>query len=436
MLNQLPPQNVELEESILSTILVHSEDELFELEPTDFYRTSHQTIYKTCLDLYNAKNSVDLSTVANELLKSKRLEEVGGAYYLSKLVDQPPVVDIEYSVNQLRGYANLRRMIELSNAIQKQCYKAKPEDVESVVDNLQRESLRIGTTKKENFTGMSDIISDTVDYCETIARNKGLTGISTGYELLDGLLCGFQPSDLVIIGARPSMGKTALAVNCMLHAAKLGHASDFYSLEMAKRQIGTRMLAVQSMVNSQKFRSGKFDSEDWQKITDAAGEIYNYPIMVDDTPTASYQELQRKARKSKKLNDTKIIWIDYLSFLTGDKDLKKVYEVETITRGLKSLAKELNIPIVLLCQLSRLCEQRGDKRPMLSDLRDSGAIEQDADVVLFLYRDEVYNKDENNPNKGVVEVDVAKQRNGPTGRVKLTFLNSYTKFENLASWNE
>ena len=432
MHSQLPPQNTELEDSILATILAHPEDNLFELSASDFYKPINARVYLVCFGLYTNKLPVDISSVGNELKKTDT-----PVSHLSTLLDAPPVIDNEYSVRQLRGYANLRRMIELSNAVQKKCYLAKPEDVESIVDKLQVESLKIGTINAENFSTIGSIITDTIEHCEIIARSNGLTGIPTGYKLLDSILCGFQPADLIILAGRPSMGKSAMAVNCMLHSAEGGYANDFYSLEMSKRSIGTRFLSVKSRINSQKFRSGKFDTEDWQRMNDAATELYKLPINIDDTPCSTYQEIQRKARKSKKQNDTKIIWIDYLSFLDGDKEEKnKVLEVQTITRGLKSLAKELNIPIVLLCQLNRQCEMRGDKRPILSDLRDSGSIEQDADVVLFLYRDEVYNKSDDNPNKGIVEVDVCKQRNGPTNRIKLTWIDAYTRFENLSTWGE
>jgi replicative DNA helicase len=429
-MHNLPPQNTELEESILATILIHPDDDLFELVPSDFYSSANAGIYKICLGLFNARLPVDISSISNELKKTGSEIPVS---YLSGVLDAPPVIDNEYSIAQLRGYANLRRMLELSNSLMKRCYQAKPEDVEKIVDELQRDSLKIGSVGVERSVGLSSIINNTLERCEIIAQNKGLIGVPTGYELLDQLLCGFQPADLIILGARPSMGKTAFAINAMLNAAAKGCASDFYSLEMANVSVGTRFLTVASKINSQKFRSGRFSVEDWTALNDAAGKIYNYPIQIDDTPCSTYQEIAKKARKSKKQNDTKIIWIDYLSFLDGDKGANKVQEVESITRALKSLAKELNIPIVLICQLNRSLESRSDKRPILSDLRDSGAIEQDADVVLFLYRDEMYNKSETNPNIGVAEIDVAKQRNGPTGRVKLSFLSSFTRFENLAT---
>jgi replicative DNA helicase len=432
-MNNLPPHNIELEESVLATILAHPEDDLFELMPVDFYKSANACVYRICLGLWNAKLPVDISSVGNELKKNDTEVPLS---YLSTLMDAPPIISTEYSVNQIRGFANLRRMIELSNSLMKQCYRAKPEDVENIVDNLQRDSLKIGTTKTENLVSIGSIITDAVEHCELIAQQSGITGIPTGYNLLDSLLCGFQPSDLIVLAGRPGMGKTAMAVNCMINSAKKEHPNDFYSLEMARMQIGLRFLTVESRVDSQRLRSGRLTAEDWQQLTDGAGQLYKLPINIDDTACATYQEIQRKARKSKKQNNTGIIWIDYLSFLDGDKEGGKVAEIETITRGLKSLAKELNIPIVLLCQLNRMCEQRKDKRPILSDLRDSGAIEQDADVVLFLYRDEVYNHDEDNPEKGMIEVDVAKQRNGPTGRIKLSFLNSFTRFENLARWEE
>ena len=432
MLNQ-PPQNIDLENSILATILINPDDNLFELLPSDFYKSSNARIYKICLGLFNNSLPVDISSISNELKKNSLEVPLS---YLSEIMDFPPVIDNEYSVSQIRGYANLRRMIELSNSLMKKCYQSRPEDVDRIIDNLQRDSLKLGSSGAEKSVKLSSIIFETIERCEIIAQNKGLTGTPTGYDQLDQLLCGFQPSDLIILGARPSMGKTAFAVNAMLNAAERGYASDFYSLEMANMSVGTRFLTVASKINSQKFRSGKFSAEDWGKLNETAQKIHDYPITVDDSPCATYQEIAKKSRKSKKQNGTKIIWVDYLSFLDGDKDSNKVQEVESITRALKSLAKELEIPIVLLCQLNRSLESRSDKRPILSDLRDSGSIEQDADVVLFLYRDEMYNTDENNPNRGVAEVNIAKQRNGPTGMVKLVFLNSFTRFENMSTWSD
>jgi len=425
----LPPQNIELEESILGTVILYPDDDLFELEPGDFYRINHQKIYKVCQQLYISNIRIDLAVVANELKKTGELEEIGGASYLSRLCDNPPITDNKYYINQIKGFANLRRMIELSNTITKQCFTAKPEDVESIIDNFQNQSLKIGAVKSDNFYNIQDLVIETIERCEEIQQHSGVTGIPSGYTDLDSLLCGFQPSDLIILAGRPGMGKTAWALNCMLNTDK---CSDFYSLEMARTQVMNRFLSIKSNINSQKFRSGYFSHEDWTSLTDAAGELSQYKINIDDTPCSTYQQIQRKARKSKKINNTNIIWIDYLSFIDGDKGKNKVEEIQTITRGLKSLAKELEIPIVLLCQLNRQCELRGsNKRPQLSDLRDSGAIEQDADVVLFLYRDEVYNKDENNPNIGTAEIEIAKQRNGPIGTVKLMWHNKTTKFNNL-----
>lgn len=430
--NQTPPNNKELEESYLATVILHPDDDLFELTPFDFYNTHYGTIYKACFNLWSAKNPVDLPNVVNELKKNGMLDGVGGASKVSELLNSPTVINNQYATKQLRGYADLRRIIELSNGQMKRCYQAKPEDVDSIIDEMQSHALKIGTAKAESFKSIRQIIMDTVDHCEIISKERGLTGVPTGYKLLDSLLCGLQPSDLIIVAARPSMGKTALCVNSILHAAEENYPADFFSFEMADLQIGKRLLSIKSRVNSQKFRSGKFSPQDWVLISDAASRLYDLPINVDDTPFGSYQDIQRKARKSKKQNGTKAIWIDYLSFIDGDKDSKTTSkEIESITRGLKSLAKELELPVVLLCQLNRLCEQRSDKRPILSDLRDSGAIEQDADVVMFLYRDEVYNKDPNNPKRGIVEVDVAKHRNGPTGRIELAWLGQFTRIENL-----
>lgn len=433
----IPPQNIELEESILASILLFPEEDLFELEPSDFYRTAHQKIYTVCKNLWVKTQSVDLVSTTNELIKNQQLEEIGGATYLSKLTDLPPVVDIKYSVGQIKGYANLRRMIELSNTIAKRAFEGNPDTVDEIINILQAGALKIGDQKKENSCNMQELILDCVEYCENIQENKGMTGIPSGFADLDSILCGFQDSDLYIIAGRPSMGKTAFVLNCMENAAAAGYANDFYSLEMARLQVAIRYLSMRSGVNSQKFRSGYFSQNDWVMITDAAGRLSELPINIDDSASASYLDIQKKSRKNYKKNGTRIIWIDYLKFLTGDKGLNRNLEIGTITRGLKQLAKELKVPVVLVCQLNRAVEQRGNKRPVLSDLRDSGEIEADADTVIFLYRDDYYDRDEDNPNRGIVEVQIAKQRMGPTGIIRLMWDEKTTKFNNLISdkWN-
>lgn len=430
-LDKMPPNDVELEMSVLATAIIYPDDTLFELSPSDFYRSSHRLIFEKIKELYVHKNPVNITTLTGELIKSDRLLKVGGGAYLSTVLDSPILIDNEYSVNQLRGYADLRRMIELCHSTSKQCFNGNPDEIGVIVDVFQRESLKIGTTKKTNFCSMADLSIELVDHCENLAKSRGLTGVPTGYSRLDFITCGFQPTDLIILAGRPSMGKTAFAVNCMRNSAVKGYKSDFYSLEMSRLQVAKRFLTVESRLNSQKLRNGEFSREDWAKITDAAEKLHSYSINIDDTAVSNYTEIQKKARKSKKENGTDIIWIDYLSFIEGDKGLNTVKEIESITRGFKSLAKELDIPVVLLCQLNRLCEQRPNKRPQLSDLRDSGAIEQDADLVLFLYRDEVYNDSEE--NRGKAEIKIAKQRSGPTGTIELMWSGKSTKFENLAN---
>lgn len=427
----LPPHNIELEESILSSILTFPDDDLFEADPSDFYRTLHGKIYEVCRKIWEFIQKIDITEVLTELKSRNQLEECGGGSYLSKLMDSPPCVDHIHSISQLKGYANLRRIIELSNAITKKALSARPDDVESLVDRFQSDILKIGSAKQDPMTPHCDLIMECIEHCEQLQQNRGMTGVPTGFLDLDSILCGFQKSDLYILAARPAIGKTAFCLNCIDHAASQDYVSDFYSLEMAKIQMGIRHLSMRSGVNSQKFRSGYFSQKDWVNITEAAAKLSEYKINIDDTPSCTYQQIQRKARKSKKKNGTDIIWIDYVSFIQGDKGLNRNQEVGTITRGLKALAKELEIPVVLVCQLNRMLEQRGNKRPVLSDLRDSGEIEQDADCVLFLYRDDYYNKDEDNPNRGIVEVEVAKQRNGPTGTVNLLWHNKTTRFMNL-----
>jgi len=269
-----------------------------------------------------------------------------------------------------------------------------------------------------------------MDHCEEISKSNSLTGVPSGFSKLDFYTAGFQPGDLIVLAARPGCGKTAFAVNAAKNSARTGHKNLIQSLEMERVSIGNRFLAVMSRVNSLKFRSGRFGMDDWERLTDAAGGLAELPIWVDDSPRVTVQEIQKSARAMRIKNGLDILWIDYLGFVDGDKSSRsKVQEIESITRALKALGKELCIPVVLISQLNRDCERRDNKRPVLSDLRDSGALEQDADMVLFLYRDSKYNKD--TEDKGIVECEIAKQRNGPEARVKLRWTEEFTRFDNL-----
>lgn len=436
-MNKIPPHNIEIEESILSSCLLMSTkyvDLIESISPLDFYKTIHQTIFKSIQKLYKSEQPVDLISVRNDN------QDISHTV-LGEISDAPVVVNTEYSKEILIGNAKLRKLIELGNALMKRGFNGNSNDVAQHVDYAQREALKIGEgVGKKAFRHISGIIDDVVDRCETISKSGGLTGVPSGFRDLDALTCGFQPGDLVIVAGRPSAGKTAFATQCIANASKKDYRSAFFSLEMPDWQIGNRFLSNKSQTNSLKFRSGKFNTEDWARLHEAAGEIYKWRLFIDDSSNLHYRDIVQRGRTIKRQENSDIFWIDYLSFLQGDKESGTVKEIESITRALKSLAKELSIPIVLVCQLNRKCEERPNKRPILSDLRDSGAIEQDSDVVLFLYRHSRYVKrynDDGNETpeykkcKNIAEINIAKQRNGPTETIGLYWNDATTTFGDL-----
>ena len=429
-LTNTPPNDAELEQSIIRACLYDPEDIYFELiQPEDFYRTAHQKIFKVCCELKQRQDPIDIVSVSGALRKAEEYGNVGGAQYLNKLLDAAVVIKPEFSIEQLLDYSGNRKMLEVSNAIQKKCFGGST--VAEIIDYCQSEILKVGSVKfKNKFQKLTEIVVDAIDRCEMIANQSGITGVPSGYEDLDRLTCGFQPTDFILLAARPRMGKTALMSNCIANAAADGFKSAMVSLEMAGVPIVNRFLSSEGGINSLKFLSGNFDADDWKNIHGAAGKMHEWHVWIDDSPSATYKDIQRKLRTAKAQHGIDIAWIDYLGFVEGEKGEGVVREIQTISRGLKATAKELEIPIVLICQLNRNCESRADKRPALADLRDSGALEQDADMVLFLYRDEVYNPE--GPNSGIAEVEIAKYRNGPSSvRVKLAWLPKFTRFENI-----
>jgi len=428
--DRTPPHNLEIEKSILSSCLSFPDDlddfaDL--LGPDDFYKTAHKITFKTITSLHQKNEPANITTVAERLIASGELEKAGGGVALSRLMDAPPATDPAYYADIIRGHAVRRRLIEVSNVILKTGYQ-KEIDPQDALNKAQTAILNIEYGKSgQCSTSLSDLAMDASDRYVALQKNSsGVTGVPSGFIDLDRVLCGFQKSDLIILAARPSMGKTALAVNIAINAAKGGYPVGFSSLEMNKNQITNRLFAGESGVNLLKFTSGKFSSEDWGRITEAQIMLHNLPIEIDDTPALHYQEFARRARRMVSKKGVKIIFVDYLGLMQGDKQGGRTEEVSSIARNLKATARSLNVPVVALSQLNRAVESRPDKRPQLSDLRDSGALEQDADVVLFIYRPEKYFKDEK--HKGVAVIDVAKQRNGPTGPIRLTFQNTTARF--------
>jgi len=439
-LHRLPPQNLEAEESLLSAILVDNStllDVIEVLTPEDFYKTAHRKIFAAIAELFTRNEPVDLVTLANMLKEQGKLEEVGGASYLARLVDAVPLaVNAQHYARIVHDKAALRRLIEKANDIARRCLEDRGL-VDEIIDFAETAIFQVSERKhRQSFHPISRIIEKSIDLLEERQGNKALiTGVPTGFSDLDNLTSGLQPSDLIILAARPSMGKTAFALNIARNAAvENGTPVALFSLEMSKEQLTERMLCAEADVNSQKLRRGFFSQEDWVRLTDAAGTLSEAPIFIDDSPNITTTEVRAKARRLKLDKGLGLVIIDYLQLMRSPGFAeRRDLEISEMSRSLKALAKELNLPVLALSQLNRKLEERGDKRPQLSDLRESGALEQDADVVAFIYRDEVYNKDENNPNRGTAEILLKKQRNGPTGDIKLKFFDTYTRFADLST---
>ena len=438
-LYKIPPQSIEAEESLLSGILIDNDtllDVVDIISPEDFYRSAHQKIFSGIVELFSKNEPVDLVTLTNALKERGNLEEIGGATYLATLVDTVPLaVNAKHYAKIVHDKASLRRLIERANEIAKKCFEDRG-NVDEIIDFAESSIFEISKNKhKQSFYRISEIIDGNIETLEERQGNKALvTGVPTGFTRLDNLISGLQQSELIILAARPSMGKTALALNIARNAAVDANVPvAVFSLEMSKEQLSMRLLCSEARIDSSRLRGGFFSMEDWRKLTDAAGVLSDTSIFIDDTPDISAMEIRAKARRLKMEKDIGLVIIDYLQLMKGRMSAeRRDLEISEISRSLKALAKELNIPVMALSQLNRMLEQRNDKQPRLSDLRESGALEQDADVVAFIYRDEIYNSDDNNPKKGTADILIRKNRNGPTGEATLTFLDSYTRFENIA----
>ncbi len=438
-LHTVPPQDLEAEESLLSAVMLDNStlyDILEKLTPEDFYRTAHQKIFEGIVALFQKNEPIDLVTLTNQLKERGDLEAIGGATFLAKLVDTAPLaVNAPHYASIIHNKSSLRQLIHQANTITKRCYEDRG-DVDDVIDFAEKAVFEIsGNQSRQSFYPLSALILQNIDALEERQGNKALiTGVPTGYSRLDNLTSGLQKSDLIILAARPSMGKTALALNIARNVAVDANIPvAVFSIEMSREQLSMRLLCSEARIDSSRLRSGFFSREDWVNLTSAAEVLSEAPIYIDDSPDISAMAIRAKARRLKMDKDIGLIIIDYLQLMRSSASAeRRDLEISEMSRSLKALAKELNLPVMALSQLNRKLEERHDKRPQLSDLRESGALEQDADVVCFIYRDEVYNRDENNPNKGTAELLLKKQRNGPTGDIKLAFLNTYTRFENLA----
>ncbi len=436
-LRKLPPYNEEAEQYVLGACF-GSEDafarsvEIIELD--DFYKTSHRKIFAAMQVLFEANQPIDILTVADRLGKNNELDEAGGMDYLDFLEALvPTAAAIAHHARIIREKKVLRDLIQTATEIVASGYDDS-EEADEILDKAERAIFEISEKRsKRSFFSIKEIVKSSFDSIEKLFEKPGMiTGVETGFRELDQITSGLQPSDLVIIAARPSMGKTSLALDIARFAAcKRKIPTAIFSLEMSKEQLGLRMLCAEARVSSVKLRTGFLATSDWPNLTAAAGRISEAPIFIDDSPQLGTLDVRARSRRLKAEHSLGLIIVDYLQLMhVPGRTESRQLEISEISRGLKGLAKELNVPIVALSQLSRAVESRTDKRPLLSDLRESGSIEQDADVVAFIYRDEVYNAE--TAEEGTAEILIRKQRNGPIGDVKLAFLKEFTRFENLA----
>jgi len=436
--HKLPPQNIEAEQSVVGGILIENDaiNKVMEiLTPDDFYRDAHRKIYHALINLSERDEPADLITLTNELRKIDQLDSVGGASYLTSLIDSvPTAANIEYYAKIVKEKAILRKLIQTSTEIITHSYEDRG-DVEGFLDEAERAIFEISEKRvKPSFYSIRDIVKESFKTIERLFQKKeAVTGVPSGFKELDRMTAGFQPSDLIIVAGRPSMGKTAFCLNVAQYAAIENRIPvAVFSLEMSKEQLVIRMLCSEAHVEGTRLRTGFLTESDWPKLTIAAGNLSDAPIFIDDSAALSILELRAKARRLNAEHGLGMIMIDYLQLMRGRTRVEsRQQEISEISRSLKALAKELNVPVIAVSQLSRKTEERRDFRPQLSDLRESGAIEQDADVILFLYRDELYNRSEDNPNRGKAEVIIGKQRNGPIGKIELAFLDKFTTFKDL-----
>jgi replicative DNA helicase len=436
------PHNLEAERSVLGAILLHND--AFNLaaeviDGNDFFRDAHRRIFDKMVRLVERGNAIDLVTLKDELGRSGEIDEVGGPAYIAALVDGVPrSTNVEHYARIIKEKATLRSLIFSANKILANAYQAE-EDADVILDQAEHAIFAIADNKvRDGFVSLRDLAQTSLDTIEKLHSRKELvTGVPTGFTDLDEMTSGLQPSDLIIVAARPSMGKTSLVMNIAQHVGtKTDRTVGVFSLEMSKEQLFLRMLTSEARIDAHRLRGGFLGERDWGRLAQAIGTLSDSKIFIDDTPSIGVLEMRAKCRRLAAEHSLHLVIVDYIQLMQGRGRFEnRTLELGAISRSLKGLAKELQVPIVVLSQLSRATESRSDHRPQLSDLRESGALEQDADVVAFIYREDLY-ADKNAPpteNAGVAEIIVGKQRNGPTGVVKLAFLREFTRFENLAS---
>ena len=438
---RLPPHNIEAEQSVLGSLLI-DRDAIIKvasyLKPEDFYIAANGTIYQAVLDLYNRREPTDFVTLADELERREVLEEVGGVSYLSSLLNTvPTAVHVEYYGRIVERHATLRRLIDAGTEIVSIGFREQIE-TEDALDAAERALFQVSQKRQtKDFQAIADVLDRYFDQIDYLQQHRGdVVGVPTGYADLDKLTGGLQRSDLIIVAARPSMGKTAFSLGIAYGAAvQHGRSVGIFSLEMSADQLVQRLLATETGVDSHRLRLGMIDDSEWDRISRAFGRLSEAEIYIDDSANASIMDVRSKARRLQAEKGLDLLIIDYLQLMSGNRRSdNRVQEISEISRGLKGLARELNVPVIALSQLSRAVESRSDHRPMLSDLRESGSIEQDADIVMFIYRDEKY--DENTDKKGIAELIVAKHRNGPVGTINLRFFERTARFADLELYRE
>lgn len=439
---KIPPQDIEAEQAVLGSMLTDKDAVIAAIEilkPEDFYREDNKAIYSCILSLYSKAEPIDIITVKAELVSEGKFEQVGGLEYLAGLPDKvPTTANVERYIKIIEEKSILRRLIKTANELIELGY-GQQDEVDSIIDQAEKRIFdMIKNRNQKGYIPIKDVLVESFAQLERLYNQKGMvSGIPTGFTELDYKTSGLNKSDLILIAARPAMGKSALAINIATNAAmKANVPVVIFNLEMSKEQIGNRILCSEAMVDSAKIRTGKIEEEDWVKLASAIGPLSEAPIYIDDTPGISIMEIRAKCRKLKLEKNIGLVVIDYLQLIqgTGRKGSSREQEISEISRSLKIIAKELDIPVIALSQLSRAAEQRSDHRPMLSDLRESGAIEQDADIVMFIYRDDYYNPETD--RKNIAEVILAKHRGGSTGTVELLWLGNYTKFVNIDKMRE
>ena len=441
-LGKIPPNDIEAEQAVIGSMLTDKEAVAAAIEvlkPEDFYRDDNRIIYEAILSLYSRSEPIDLITLKSELSSMGKFEAVGGLEYIAELPDKvPTTANVEQYIKIVEEKSVLRNLIKTANEIITLGYD-QTQEVDGIIDNAEKKIFEVMQRKNQKgYTPIKDILVETFTELEQLYNQKQrVTGVPTGFTDLDFRTAGLHNSDLILVAARPAMGKSAFALNIATNAAVKAHIPVvIFSLEMSKEQMTSRILCSEAMVDSNKVRTGKIDDEEWAKLATASGELSEANIYIDDTPGISIMEIRAKCRKMKLEKNIGLVVIDYLQLVqgSGKRGSSREQEIAEISRSLKILAKEINVPVIALSQLSRAPEQRPDHRPMLSDLRESGSIEQDADIVMFLYRDDYYN--ENSEKKNIAEVILAKHRSGSTGTVELLWLGNYTKFANIDKYRE